>query len=199
MRWALLFFVWRHRSLPLTNRHCTLGCRVPLGQLVSADGSWRGGLDEWMWAWMPMWRRVCSVNETEQFRFRQRVASCAAVTYLTAGRTLTTGLMQGRRMRGGTNRPLTPVSVLNRELDEHRARPAANSAGGGASAEGSYSRNQRSPADTVAACRHLPESVRGGWAANASSLSSFGLSADRQPVEVGVGSKGGRVKRGPGA
>jgi hypothetical protein len=49
------------------------------------------------------------------------------VAYLTAGRTLATGLMQGRRMAREEGSTTDIVSLLNRELDEHRALAAANS------------------------------------------------------------------------
>jgi len=74
-----------------------------------------------VWVWRPMGRRFIPWNEIEQFRPRQRIASCAAVAYLTAGRTLTTGLMQGRRMDWDDGSTTDIVAVLNRELDEHRA------------------------------------------------------------------------------
>jgi hypothetical protein len=84
-----------------------------VGVLVQTNG---------MWVWRPMWRRFMPWDEIEQFRPRQRVASCAAVAYLTSGRTLTTGLMQRRRMAWEDGSTTDIVSVLNRELDEHRAR-----------------------------------------------------------------------------
>ncbi|HEX3832096.1 MAG TPA: hypothetical protein VHW04_09005 [Solirubrobacteraceae bacterium] len=42
------------------------------------------------------------------------------MAYLTAGRTFTTGLMQGRRMAWKDGSTTDIVSVLNRELNEHR-------------------------------------------------------------------------------
>jgi hypothetical protein len=41
-----------------------------VGVLVQTNG---------MWVWRPMWRRFMPWDEIEQFRPRQRVASCAAV------------------------------------------------------------------------------------------------------------------------
>jgi hypothetical protein len=78
-----------------------------------------------LWVWRPMWRRFIPWDEIEQFRFRQRVASCAAVACLTAGRTLTTGLMQGRRMAWEDGSTTDIVAVLNRALHEHRP-PSGN-------------------------------------------------------------------------
>jgi hypothetical protein len=74
-----------------------------------------------------MRKRFIAWNEIERFGPRQRVASCAAVAYLATGRALPTGLMQGSRMTWQDGSTIDIVSVLNRELDRHRAASAASS------------------------------------------------------------------------